>query len=63
MQFEPVPPGARVHLTNEAAGLPSEAPSKEAALKQVDKLNTSTGASCGSQWMRSSRFSESLLLQ
>jgi len=38
MQFEPVPLGARVHLTNEAAGPPSEAPSKEAALKQVDKL-------------------------
>ena len=38
MQFEPVPPGARIHLTNEAAGPPSEAPSKEAALKHVDKL-------------------------
>ena len=38
MQLEPVLPGTRVHLTDDTAAAPADAPSKESALEQVDTL-------------------------
>ena len=38
MQLEPVLPGTRVHLTDDTAAAPADAPSKESSLEQVDKL-------------------------
>jgi PPK2 family polyphosphate:nucleotide phosphotransferase len=38
MHLDPVPPGTRIRLTDDAAGSPADAPSKDDALTQVDKL-------------------------
>lgn len=38
MRLDPLPPGTRIPLTDDAAGPPAGAPSKDDALKQVDEL-------------------------
>jgi PPK2 family polyphosphate:nucleotide phosphotransferase len=38
MRLDPVPPGTRVRLTDDTAGAPAEAPSKDEALEQVKEL-------------------------
>jgi PPK2 family polyphosphate:nucleotide phosphotransferase len=38
MRLDPLPPGTQIPLTDDAAGPPAGAPSKDDALKQVDEL-------------------------